>query len=149
MSKGVVRSFNTSTGLITVDHAFPLRLFVGQRLQKGSTNYYVRSLESSTSFTLKAAKVDTAPVTSGIVVNDSLVAFYELDLSSNIASPLKSVYRSELVFVLKPFAHTSETLDKTQEYDAEWMNLVAVTSSNSYTAVSSPTVNLHLTNGVS
>ena len=144
-----VRSFNTSTGLITVDHAFPLRLFVGQRLQRGSVNYYVRSLESSTSFTVKAAKVDTAPVTSGIVVNDSLVAFYELDLSSNIASPLKSVYRSELVFVLKPFAHTSETLDKTQEYDAEWMNLVAVTSSNSYTAVSSPTVNLHLTNGVS
>jgi len=93
--------------------------------------------------------VDTAPVTSGIAVNDSLVAFYELDLNSSIASPLKSVYRTELVFVLKPFAHTSEALDKTQNYDAEWMNLIAATSSNAYTAVSSPTVNLHLTNGVS
>ena len=144
-----VRTFDESTGIITVDNAFPLRLFVGQRLQLGSTNYYVRSLESSTSLTLKAAKVDTAPVTSGITVNDSLVAFYELDLSSNIASPLKSVYRTELVFVLKPFAHTSAALDKTEDYDAEWMNLVAVTSSKPYTAVSSPTVNLHLTNGVS
>ena len=144
-----VQSFSTSTGIITVDNAFPLRLYVGQRLKKGDTNYFVRSLESSTSFTLKAAKVDTAPVTSGIAVNDSLVAFYELDLSSSIASPLKSVYRTELVFVLKPFAHSSVALDKTQEYDAEWMNLVATTSSNPYTAVSSPTVNLHLTNGVS
>ena len=88
-------------------------------------------------------------MTSGIAVNDSLVAFYELDLTSSIASPLKSVYRTELVFVLKPFAHTTEALDKTQEYDAEWMNLVAVTSSNPYTAVASPSVNLHLTNGVS
>ena len=144
-----VKDFNSTTGLITVDNAFPLRLYVGQRLQKGNTNYFVRSIESSTSLTLKAAKVDTDPVTSGIFADDSLVAFYELDLSSNIASPLKSVYRTELVFVIKPFAHTPEALDKTQEYDAEWMNLVAATSSNSYTTVSSPTVNLHLTNGVS
>ena len=143
-----VRAFNTSTGLITVDNAFPLRLYVGQRMEKGSTNYYVRSVESSTTFTLKAAKVDTAPVTSGIAVNDSLVAYYELDLSENIASPLKSVYRSELVFVVKPFNHTFTTLDKTQEYDAQWMSLVSVTSSNAYTAVSSPSVNLYLTNGV-
>ena len=144
-----VKTFNSTTGLITVDNAFPLRLYVGQRITKGLTNYYVRSLESSTSFTLKAAKVDTAPVTSGIAVNDSLVAFYELDLSSNIASPLKSIDRSELVFVLKPFAHTTDALDKTQEYDAEWMNLVAVSSSNAYTVVSPPIVNLHLTNGIS
>jgi len=144
-----VTSFDTVTGVITVDNAFPLRLYVGQRLKKGNTNFFVRSLDSSTSFTLKAAKVDTAPVTSGIAVNDSLVAFYDLDLTSSIASPLKSVYRTELVFVLKPFAHTSEALDKTEEYDAEWMNLVAATSSNSYTAFSSPSVNLHLTNGVS
>jgi len=144
-----VKTFDTSTGIISVDNAFPLRLYVGQRLKKGDTNYFVRSLESSTTFTIKAAKVDTAPVLSGIAVNDSLVAFYELDLNSSIASPLKSVYRTELVFVLKPFAHTSEALDKTQNYDAEWMNLVAASSSNAYTAVSSPTVNLHLTNGVS
>lgn len=144
-----VKTFDTSTGVITVDNAFPLRLYVGQRLNKGGTNYFVHSLLSSTTFTIKAAKVDTTPVLSGIAVNDSLVAFYELDLSSSIASPLKSVYRTELVFVLKPFAHTSEALDKTEEYDAEWMNLVAATSSNPYTAVSSPTVNLHLTNGVS
>lgn len=143
-----VQSFDTATGIITVSNAFPLRLYLGQRLQNGSTSYYVRSLESSTSFTLKAAKVDTDPVTAGLAVNDSLVAFYELDLSSNIASPLKSVYRTELIFALKPFAHSSEALDKSEEYDAEWMNLVAVTSSNPYTAVSSPTVNLHLTNGV-
>jgi len=144
-----IKSFNNSTGVITVSDAFPLRLFVGQRLQKGSVSYYVRSLESSTTFTLKAAKVDTAPVTSGLAVGDTLVAFYELDLSSNIASPLKSVYSTELIFTIKPFAHTSEPLDITQEYDAEWMNLVAVTSSNSYTSVSSPLVNLYLTNGVS
>ena len=144
-----VNAFDTSTGIISVDNAFPLRLYVGQRLKLGDINYFVRSLESSTTFTIKAAKVDTAPVTSGIAVNDSLVAFYELDLNSSIASPLKSVYRTELVFVLKPFAHTSEALDKTQNYDAEWMNLIAATSSNAYTAVSSPTVNLHLTNGVS
>ena len=143
-----VRAFDTSTGVITVDNAFPLRLYVGQRLSLGSTNYYVRSIPSSTTFTLKAAKVDTAPVLSGIAVNDSLVAYYELDLSENIASPLKSVYRTELVFVVKPFNHTFSALDKTQEYDAEWMSLVATTSSNSYTAVASPSVNLYLTNGV-
>ena len=61
---------------------------------------------------------------------------------------MKSVYRSELVFVVKPFNHTFTTLDKTQEYDAQWMSLVSVTSSNAYTAVSSPSVNLYLTNGV-
>ena len=143
-----VRSFDTGTGVITVDNAFPLRLYVGQRMTNGSTNYYVRSVNSSTTFTLKAAKVDTAPVTSGIAVNDSLVAYYELDLSENIASPLKSVYRTELVFVVKPFNHTVASLDKTQEYDAEWMSLVGSQSSNSYTAVTSPTVNLYLTNGV-
>ena len=143
-----VKTFDPTSGVITVDNAFPLRLYRGQRVQKGNTNYFVRSMDT-TSMTLKAAKVDTDPVTSGISAGDSLVAFYELDLSSNIASPLKSVYRTELVFVIKPFAHTFEALDKTQEYDAEWMNLVDATSSNSYTAVSSPTVNLHLTNGVS
>lgn len=143
-----VRSFDTSTGLITVDSAFPLRLYLNQRIAKGATNYFVRTIVSSTSFTIKAAKVDTAPVLSGIAENDSLVAFYELDLSANIASPLKSVYRSELVFVIKPFNHTFTRLDKTQQYDAEWMSLVSATSSKSYTAVASPTVNLYLTNGV-
>lgn len=143
-----VRAFDTSSGVITVDNAFPLRLYIGQRLTLGSTNYYVRSIPSSTTFTLKAAKVDTAPVLSGIAVNDSLVAYYELDLSENIASPLKSVYNTELVFVVKPFNHTFSALDKTQEYDAEWMSLVQTTSSNSYTAVASPSVNLYLTNGV-
>jgi hypothetical protein len=143
-----VRSFDTSTGLITVDSAFPLRLYLNQRIAKGATNYFVRTIVSSTSFTIKAAKVDTAPVLSGIAENDSLVAFYELDLSANIASPLKSVYRSELVFVIKPFNHSFTKLDKTQQYDAEWMSLVSATSSNSYTAVASPTVNLYLTSGV-
>ena len=143
-----VRSFDAATGRITVDNAFPLRLYLGQRIQKGSLNYYVLSIDSSTTFTLKAAKVDTAPVTSGFAVNDSLVAYYELDLTENIASPLKSVYSSELVFVVKPFNHTSSALDKTQEYDAQWMSLVAATSTNSYIAVSPPNVNLYLTNGV-
>jgi hypothetical protein len=143
-----VRAFDTATGSISVDNAFPLRLYVGQRMTLGSVSYYVRSIDSSTSFTLKAAKVDTAPVTSGIAVNDSLVAYYELDLSGNIASPLKAVYNTELVFVVKPFNHTFAALDKTQEYDAEWMSLVSVSTSDAYTAVASPTVNLYLTNGV-
>ena len=143
-----VRAFDTVTGLITVSSAFPLRLYLNQRVSNGSTNYFVRSLDSSTTFTLKAAKVDTAPVTTGIAVNDSLVAHYELSLDSNIASPLKAIYSSELVFVVKPFNHTFPQLDKTQQYDAEWMSLVSATSSKSYTAVASPTVNLYLTNGV-
>lgn len=144
-----VKTFDTNTGLITVNDTFPLRLYDGQRIQKDSTNYYVRSIESSVSFTLKAAKVDTAPVTSGIAADDFLSAFYEVDLSQNVATPLSPVYRSEIVFVVKPFASNNSGLDKSQEYDAEWMNLFNTSSSNTYTVVTSPTVNLHLTNGVS
>lgn len=143
-----VTAFDTTTGAISVNPAFPLRLYVGQRISLGSTNYYVLSIESKTSFKLKAAKVNTTPVLSGIAVGDLLVAHYELDLTNSVAASLKPVYRSEVVFSAKPFNATFTTLDKSQEYNAEWMRLVNVTSSDSYTVQTAPTVNLYLTNGV-
>lgn len=143
-----VNTFNSSTGLITVDNAFRLRLYVGQRITKGLTNYYVHSIDSSTSFKLKAAKVNTTPVLTGISAGDTLVAHYELDLTSNVAASLKPIYRSELVFLAKPFNATYSAFDPAQEYNAEWMSLVKATSSDAYSVQTAPTVNMYLTNGV-
>ena len=143
-----VESFNAATGLITVNEAFPLRLYLGQKVSKGTSFYYVLSINSSTSFTLKAAKVDTTAVLTGITVQDTLVAHYELDLTSSIASSLKPIYRSELVFIAKPFNASYSSLDKSIEYDAEWMSLINATSANAYSIQAAPTVNLYLTNGV-
>ena len=143
-----VNTFNSSTGLITVDNAFRLRLYVGQRITKGLTNYYVHSIDSSTSFKLKAAKVNTTPVLTGISAGDTLVAHYELDLTSNVAASLKPIYRSELVFLAKPFNASYSAFDPAQEYNAEWMSLVKATSSDAYSVQTAPTVNMYLTNGV-
>lgn len=143
-----VDTFDTSTGLITLDPAFPHRLFLGQRVSLGSTNYYVLTLDSSTSFTLKAAKVNTVAVLTGIAAKDTLVAHYDLDLSSSVAASLKPIYRSEVVFVAKPFNASYTSLNKADEYDAEWMSLINTTSSNAYSVQTAPTVNLYLTNGV-
>lgn len=143
-----VKTFDTTTGLITVSQAFPLRIYLGQRISLGSTNYYVHTLDSSRSFTIKAAKVGTTPVLTGIAAGDTLVAHYELDLTTNVASVLKPIYRTELVFVAKPFNATYSNFDKTQEYNAQWMRLVNTTSSDAYTVQTAPNVNLYLTNGV-
>lgn len=143
-----VDSFDPATGVITVAQAFPLRLYLGQRVSKGATNYYVHTLDSSRSFSLKAAKVDTSPVTTGIAASDTLVAHYELDLDSNVASTLKPVYSSELVIIARPFNAVYSTLDKATEYDAEWMGLVNASSSAAYSVQTAPAVNLYLTNGV-
>ena len=144
-----VESFDTSTGLITVNRAFPLRLYQGQRIQLGSTNYYVLSIDSVNTFKVKAAKVNTAAVTSGIATGDTLVALYELDLTSSVAPNLRSVHRSELVILAKPFYATYSSLDPTVEYNAEWMRLVNTTSSDAYSVQTAPTVDLYLTNRVS
>lgn len=144
-----VKGFEPSTGIITVAAAFPLRLTLGQRVSKGGTNYYVNTVNSSRSFTLKAAKVSTSPVTTGISEGDTLVAHYELDLDSNVASRLKPVYNTEVVFVARPFNASYTKLDKTVEYNAQWMNLVNTTSSDAYSVQTAPTVNMYLTNGVS
>jgi hypothetical protein len=144
-----VEAFNTSTGVITVANAFPLRLTLGQRISKGGTNYYVHTLDSARTFTVKAAKVNTTPVTTGIAAGDTLVAHYELDLEQNVASRLKPVYNTEIVFVARPFAANYTQLDKAVEYNAEWMNLVNTTSSDAYSVQTAPTVNMYLTNGVS
>lgn len=143
-----IKAFDSSSGLITVNQAFPLRLYLGQRVSKGQVNYFVHSLDSSRSFTLKAAKVGSTPITSGVSAGDTLVAHYELDLDSNIASSLKPVYSSELVIIARPFNAVYSSYDRTQEYDAEWMTTINVTSSNSYQVQSTPSVNLHLTNGI-
>lgn len=143
-----VKDFSTVTGLITVEQAFPLRLYLNQRLKSGSLNYYVHELTSSRTFKLKAAKVDTTPITSGLNTGDTLVAFYELDLSSTVASSLTPVYRSELVFVARPFNASYPSLDKSVEYSAEWMHTANVQTSHSYSAQTEPLVNLYLTNGV-
>ena len=144
-----VESFDTSTGLITVNRAFPLRLYVGQRVQLGTTNYYVLSIDSVNTFKLKAAKVNTSAVTSGIAVGDTLVAYYELDLTSSVAAKLRPIYRSELVILAKPFNAVYSSLDPSLEYNAEWMRLVNTTSSDAYSIQTAPTVNLYLTNRVS
>ena len=144
-----VEDFNTSTGLITVNRAFPLRIYTNQRIQLGNTVYYVLSVDSVNTFKIKAAKVNTSAVTSGISAGDTLVAYYELDLTSSVAAKLSPIYRSELVVLARPFNATYSALDKTTEYNAEWMRLVNTTSSDAYTVQTAPTVNLYLTNRVS
>lgn len=144
-----VSAFDSSTGLITCDRAFPLRIYEGQRVQLGSTNYYVLSVDSVNTFKLKSAKVSTTAVTTGIAVGNTLVAYYELDVTQNVAAKLRPIYRSELVVLAKPFNATYSALDKTTEYNAEWMRLVGATSSDSYSVQTAPTVNLYLTNRVS
>ena len=84
----------------------------------------------------------------GIAAKDTLVAHYDLDLSSSIAASLKPIYRSEVVFIAKPFNASYTSLNKADEYDAEWMRLINATSSNAYSVQTAPTVNLYLTNGV-
>ena len=143
-----VQFFNSDSGVITLDPAFPHRLYVGQRITNGSHIYYIHSLISSTSFTLKAAKVDTTPVLSGINDKDTLVAYYDLNLLSSVAASLKPIYRSELVFIAKPFNASYASLNKSDEYSAEWMSVTNATSSNTYSIQAAPTVNLYLTNGV-
>jgi len=143
-----IETFDVNTGLVKVNDAFRLRLYLGQRISKGNTNYYVLSIDSSTTFKLKAAKVDTTPVLSGLTTGDTLVAHYELDLTNNVAASLRPIYRSEVVFIAKPFNTTVTALDKTVEYNAEWMRLINTTSSDTYSIQTAPTVNLHLTNGI-
>lgn len=143
-----VKSFDSSTGLITVNQAFPLRLYLGQRVSKGGVNYFVHTLDSARSLTLKAAKVDSSPITTGVSAGDTLVAHYELALDSNIASSLKAIYSSELVILARPFNAVYSSLDKSQQYDAEWMTTINADASNSYQVQSTPSVNLHLTNGI-
>ena len=138
-----VSAFDSSTGLITCDRAFPLRIYEGQRVQLGSTNYYVLSVDSVNTFKLKSAKVSTTAVTTGIAVGNTLVAYYELDVTQNVAAK-RPIYRSELVVLAKPFNATYSALDKTTEYNAEWMRLVGATSSDSYSVQTAPTVNLYL-----
>ena len=144
-----VESFNSSTGLITVNRAFPLRIYANQRIELNNVSYYVLSVDSVNTFKIKAAKVDTNAVTTGISAGDTFVAFYELDLTSSVAAKLSPVYRSELVVLAKPFNATYTSLDKSTEYNAEWMRLVNTTSSDTYTVQTAPTVNLYLTNRVS
>ena len=144
-----VEAFDSSSGLITVNRAFPLRLYVNQRITLNGTNYYVLSIDSVNTFKIKAAKVNTSAVTTGISVGDTFVAFYELDLTNSVAAKLSPVYQSELVFLARPFDATYSSLDKTTEYNAEWMRLVNTTSSYTYTVQTAPTVNLYLTNRVS
>tara|TARA_R100001510_G_C7655738_1_gene215074 strand:- start:2358 stop:4508 length:2151 start_codon:yes stop_codon:yes gene_type:complete len=144
-----VEGFDSSTGVISVNRAFPLRLYEGQRVQLGQTNYYVLSIDSINTFKFKAAKVNTTAVTSGISVGDTLVAFYELDLTSNVAANLRPIYRSELVILARPFNANYSALDPAVEHNAEWMRLVNTTSSDAYSIQTAPTVNLYLTNRVS
>ena len=144
-----VEAFDTSSGLITVNRAFPLRIYENQRIQLKGVDYYVLSVDSVNTFKIKAAKVNTSAVTTGVSVGDTFVAFYELDLTSSVAAKLLPVYRSELVILAKPFNATYSSLDKTTEYNAEWMRLVNTTSSDTYTVQTAPTVNLYLTNRVS
>jgi len=107
------------------------------------------SIDSVNTFKVKAAKVNTTAVTTGIAAGDTLVALYELDLTSSVASKLRPVYRSELVILAKPFYASYSALDPTVEYNAEWMGLVNTTSSDAYSVQTAPTVNLYLTNRVS
>ena len=144
-----VEAFDTSSGLITVNRAFPLRIYENQRIQLKGVDYYVLSVDSVNTFKIKAAKVNTSAVTTGVSVGDTFVAFYELDLTSSVAAKLLPVYRSELVILARPFNATYSSLDKTTEYNAEWMRLVNTTSSDTYTVQTAPTVNLYLTNRVS
>ena len=144
-----VEGFDTSSGLITVNRAFPLRIYANQRIQLKGVDYYVLSVDSVNTFKIKAAKVNTSAVTTGVSVGDTFVAFYELDLTSSVAAKLLPVYRSELVILARPFNATYSSLDKTTEYNAEWMRLVNTTSSDTYTVQTAPTVNLYLTNRVS
>jgi len=144
-----VEAFDTSSGLITVNRAFPLRIYENQRIQLSGVDYYVLSVDSVNTFKIKAAKVNTSAVTTGVSVGDTFVAFYELDLTSSVAAKLLPVYRSELVILARPFNATYSSLDKTTEYNAEWMRLVNTTSSDAYTVQTAPTVNLYLTNRVS
>ena len=144
-----VEAFDTSSGLITVNRAFPLRIYENQRIQLKGVDYYVLSVDSVNTFKIKAAKVNTSAVTTGVSVGDTFVAFYELDLTSSVAAKLLPVYRSELVILARPFNAAYSSLDKTTEYNAEWMRLVNTTSSDTYTVQTAPTVNLYLTNRVS
>ncbi len=144
-----VEAFDTSSGLITVNRAFPLRIYENQRIQLKGVDYYVLSVDSVNTFKIKAAKVNTSAVTTGVSVGDTFVAFYELDLTSSVAAKLLPVSRSELVILARPFNATYSSLDKTTEYNAEWMRLVNTTSSDTYTVQTAPTVNLYLTNRVS
>ena len=144
-----VESFDAVSGLIGVNPAFPLRLYPNQRIQLGLTNYYVLSIDSSTTFKLKQAKVDVSPVTTGISVGDTLVSYYELNLNSSVAPKLRPIDASELVVIAKPFNATYSSLNSNLEYNAEWMRLINTTSTDTYNVQTAPTVNLYLTNRVS
>jgi hypothetical protein len=143
-----VRAFNSVTGEISVSRAFPLRLYPNQRVSLGSTNYYVLAITSSTTFTLKAAKVNTTAVTAGILAGDTLVAHYEADLSGAVATQLTPIYNTELVFVAKPFMALPERPQPSVDENAQWMNPVNATTDNTFTPLSVPTVDLYITHGV-
>ena len=145
----VVKEFDELTGIITVRDAFPLRLFENQRLTYEGTDYYVLRLVSSTTFTVKAATVDTRPVLSGFEPFGLFVAHYELGITNSVADTLKPIYQTEVVFLAKPFGATYTKYYPDQQYNAEWMQLVNCTTDNTYIVQSAPNVDLYLTNGVS
>ena len=140
--------FNSSNGVITVADAFPLRLYVGQRVSKGGTNYFVHEFISSTTFSLKLAKVDTSPVTTGLSVGDTLVAHYELDINVGVARRFDPVYNSQLVITARPYSANYSNYSASTEYDAEWFDTVNVTTTNTYVTQNAPRVNFVLTNRV-
>lgn len=143
-----VRSFDTSTGLITVADAFPLRLYEGQRISKGNQNYFVHQFPSSTTFSLKLAKVDTSPVTTGFTTGDTLVAHYELDINVGVARRFDPIYNSQLVITARPYGARYSNYSATTQYDAEWFGTVNVTTTNTYVTQNALRVNFVLTNRV-
>lgn len=153
----LVSGFDENTGVISVDPAFPLRLYKDQRLTYKNKSYFVLSLDSSTTFKLKEAKVDTNPAkpfTREVGqkgepgVGETLIAHYELDLQRAVTSSLNPIYRTEIVFTAKPLYANYSNFKPANEYNAQWLSLSNATSSDAYQVQDAPIVNLFITNGV-
>lgn len=153
----LVSAYNENTGVISVDSAFPLLLYKDQRLTYKNKSYYVLSIDSSTTFRVKEAKVDTNPAKpftrvagqqGDPGVGESFIAYYELDLKEAVASSLKPIYRTEIVFTAKPLNAAYSNFKSSEEYNAQWLTLSNATSSDFYQAQQAPIVNLFITNGV-
>jgi hypothetical protein len=144
----LLKSFDSSTGVCEVEKAFPLRLYVGQRVLKGNVVYYVHSLISSFEFKLKASKIATTPVLTGLSAGDVITADYSPDLEGVKESALQNIYASQLVIAAKPFKYSPTSLDSSVEYDAEWIRLNGVDSDNEYSQFNAPSLKLYVTHGI-
>lgn len=122
------------------------RLYQEQRIVVGTTNYYVFSTPSE--FSVVLGETPTGPAITLGAVPEKITAFFDLEFSASQTQRGIPIYQSRLVVAARTLSSATITAT-TGEANAQWIQLFAATSSNTYIPVNPPdTLNYSLILGV-